>query len=62
MAGVSDIENKHVIRDWLIKNRREFKRVVDHWHPEEMRLLLKERIISEITGNVVAYFLIQGDL
>lgn len=173
MAGVSDIENKHVIRDWLIKNRREFKRVldigagvgtyalmgrfpeqhwtaievfepyvdmfnlrgkyddvfvddirnsnllddynliiaadmlehlhkdeaktviknilahaeqvliavpvihhdqepgpegneyerhIDHWHPEEMRLLLKERIISEITGDVVAYFLVQGDL
>lgn len=173
MAGVSDIENKHVIRDWLIKNRREFKRVldigagvgtyalmgrfpeqhwtaievfepyvdmfnlrgkyddvfvddiresnllddynliiaadmlehmhkeeakavignllrhteqllisvpvvhndqepgpegneyerhIDHWHPEEMRLLLKDRIISEITGDVVAYFLVQGDL
>lgn len=173
MAGVSDIENKHVIRDWLIKNRREFKRVldigagvgtyalmgrfpeqhwtaievfepyvdmfnlrgkyddvfvddirssrllddynliiaadmlehmakdeaktvianllnhteqllvavpvvhndqepgpegneyerhIDHWHPEEMRLLLKDRIISEITGDVVAYFLVSGDL
>lgn len=173
MAGVSDIENKHVIRDWLIKNRREFKRVldigagvgtyalmgrfpeqhwtaievfepyvdmfnlrgkyddvfvddiresnllddynliiaadmlkhmkkdeaktvignllkhteqllisvpvihndqepgpegneyerhIDHWHPEEMRLFVKDRIISEITGEVCAYFLIQGDL
>lgn len=29
MAGVSDIENKHVIRGWLLDNRREFKRVLD---------------------------------
>lgn len=35
---------------------------VDHWHPEEMRLLLGNRIISEITGNAVAYFLADGDL
>lgn len=29
MAGVSDMENKHIIREWLIKNREEFKRVLD---------------------------------
>ena len=39
-----------------------FETHVDHWHPEEMRLLLGDRIISEITGNAVAYFLADGDL
>lgn len=29
MAGVSDMENKHIIRDWLIRERAEFKRVLD---------------------------------
>lgn len=40
----------------------EYETHVDHWHPEEVRLLLKERIISEIVGDVCAYFLIQGDI
>ncbi|HRJ06905.1 MAG TPA: class I SAM-dependent methyltransferase [Candidatus Saccharibacteria bacterium] len=39
-----------------------FETHVDHWHAEEMRILLSDRIISEISGNVVAYFLAQGDL
>lgn len=39
-----------------------FESHIDHWHPEEMRLLLGNRIISEITGNVCAYFLADGDL
>ena len=39
-----------------------FETHVDHWYPEEMRLLLGDRIISEITGNAVAYFLADGDL
>jgi predicted TPR repeat methyltransferase len=29
MAGVSDTENKHIIREWLIENRKNFKRVLD---------------------------------
>lgn len=29
MAGVSDMENKDVIRDWLIRERLNFKRVLD---------------------------------
>lgn len=29
MAGVSDMENKHIIREWLISERRTFKRVLD---------------------------------
>jgi hypothetical protein len=29
MAGVSATENKHIIREWLIKERRTFKRVLD---------------------------------
>lgn len=39
-----------------------FETHVDHWHAEELRILLDGRIISEITGNVAAYFLAQGDL
>lgn len=39
-----------------------FETHVDHWHAEEMRILLGDRIISEISGDVVAYFLAQGDL
>lgn len=40
----------------------DFERHIDHWAAEEMRLYLGERIISEIIGNVSAYFLVQGDL
>ena len=40
----------------------DYERHIDHWHPEEMRLLLGDRIISEIIGNVSAYFLANGDL
>lgn len=40
----------------------DFETHIDHWHPEEMRLLLGKRIISEIVGTVSAYFLAQGDL
>lgn len=29
MAGVSEMENKHIIRAWLLDNRKEFKRVLD---------------------------------
>ena len=40
----------------------EYEAHVDHWHAEEMRLLLGDRIISEMTGNIAAYFLANGDL
>ncbi len=40
----------------------QYERHVDHWHPEEMRLLLKNRLISETIGEVCAYFLADGDL
>ena len=29
MAGVSDIENKHIIREWLLNNRQRFVKVLD---------------------------------
>jgi len=35
---------------------------VDHWDAEEMRLFVGERVISEIIGDVIGYFLVQGDL
>lgn len=40
----------------------EYETHVDHWHAKEMREFLHGRMISEITGNVAAYFLAQGDL
>lgn len=40
----------------------EYEKHVDHWHAEEMRLLLGNRLISETVGSVCAYFLANGDL
>lgn len=40
----------------------EYETHVDHWTAEEMRLLLGNRLISEIVGEVCAYFLAKGDL
>jgi len=35
---------------------------VDHWTAEEMRLFIGDRKISEIVGDICAYFLVQGDI
>lgn len=40
----------------------DFETHIDHWHPEEMRLFVGKRIISEQVGKISAYFLLQGDL